>query len=293
MKTKMIVLWCAGLGIVIVAAGGIYRAQGTTISGVVIDHDTRMPVLDASVKFLPSQADADVSSLTTTSAIDGSFVLLPTDRSRGIVTAEAPGYAAAKRVWPSKKSNYLTIEMQRPVAITGKLLIADSGMPVDGTVTVVLEGQANGTVATVKTLAGSFRAEDLPPGRGYLLVRAPGMAPQVHGLEASAGTVMRNVEIRLQSEAAITGRILDEKGAPVANAEIRVRYSDVPPAFRGVLEMNLGGKPITLTDGVYRIQGLAPDTAVLIQAVHDSRSSVVSAVVLQSGERRQVDLVLR
>ena len=231
------------------------------------------------------------SSLTTTSAIDGSFVLLPNDRSQGIVTVSASGYATAKRVWPSKKGDYFTIEMQRPVTVAGRLL--RDGTPLDGIVTIVLEGRENGTAATIRTTFGSFRAGGLPPGKGYLLARAPGMAPQVYGLEANVGSVMQNIDIQLQPDASITGRMLDENGAPVTNGEIKVRYRDVPPAFRGILETNLSGKPITNTDGVYRIEGLAPETAVLIQAVHDSRSSVASAVVLQSGERRQIDLILR
>jgi protocatechuate 3,4-dioxygenase beta subunit len=104
---------------------------------------------------------------------------------------------------------------------------------------------------------------------------------------------MRSIEIRLQSEAVVAGRVLDVKGAPVTNAEIRVRYRDVPPAFRGILETNLGGKPITNVDGAYRIQGIAPERGVLIQAVRGAASSAISAVVLQSGEKRQMDLVVR
>jgi len=77
---------------------------------------------------------------------------------------------------------------------------------------------------------GTFRFEARVPGRWWLAaVTAPGYLPFAPewgaspvSLEARAGEVVRGITISVAPEVQYEGRVVDEKGAPVAAADVRI-----------------------------------------------------------------------
>ena len=150
--------------------------------------------------------------------------------------------------------------------IRGRVVSADSGTPVRRAQVRAqsAELRANRLVST--DAQGRFEFKDLPAGRWNLTASKAGYMTLRFGQKRSfeAGTpieiadaqVMERADFSLPKGAAITGKIFDEFGDPVANARVQVlRYQTV----QGQRRLNAaGGGDQTDDTGAYRIYGLAP-----------------------------------
>lgn len=278
-------------------AVAIQFAQNPTISGRIVDSKTGDSVVRASIMFrVPSRRDRSgrtikAFEMQTTSDESGDFEMIPQDQTQGIVTVSAPGYATAKRAWPSKRSQG-PIELERPVTVAGRLYNGDSDSPADGKVVVIVQHPKNMVLANLETRNGMFQATGLPSGRTLIVVKNREMAPVVIERDFEPGAVARDIVVRLRPAGMLTGHIFNDKGQPVAGAEIRVRYPRAPASQRGLLEGYIGGKTRTGPDGAYAVQGIVPEMAMTVQARVQTKASPLSETVLQVNERREMNIVI-
>jgi protocatechuate 3,4-dioxygenase beta subunit len=93
------------------------------------------------------------------------------------------------------------------------------------------ENQAEAGDYTAMTGAdGTFRIEDIVPGRYHLFAERTGLldADKQRGrtegrlLTIAAGQEVKDIHVRLQAAAVVRGRVTDEDGDPLANAEVTV-----------------------------------------------------------------------
>jgi hypothetical protein len=113
-------------------------------------------------------------------------------------------------------------------AFEGRVVSAADGSPVPGA--QLTFSRAEEASSVVARSDGTFRFEARVAGRWSLAaVTAPGFLPFAPAwgaspvsLEARAGEVVRGVTITLAPEVRYEGRVVDEKDAPVAGAEVRI-----------------------------------------------------------------------
>ena len=98
-------------------------------------------------------------------------------------------------------------------------------------VELIAENQAQGGDYTAVSGAdGAFRIENILPGRYRLFVERPGLLDtdkshqrsEGRVLALSAGQELKNISVRLQAAAVLRGRVADEDGDPLPNAEVTV-----------------------------------------------------------------------
>ena len=130
------------------------------------------------------------------------------------------------------------------VCLLGLTAAAQSRAIIDGFVTkdpgsepvkkalieLIAENQSSGGDYTATTAAdGSFHIEGIIPGRYHLFVERTGfLENRAHAegrvLTLSAGQQLKDLQIRLQAAAIVRGRVTDEDGDPLANAQVAVMH---------------------------------------------------------------------
>jgi hypothetical protein len=150
--------------------------------------------------------------------------------------------------------------------IRGRVVAADTGTPVRRAQVRAQAGELRATRLVSTDAQGGFEFKDLPAGRWTLTASKAGYMTLRYGqkrsfeagapIDVSDGQVMDRADFALPKGAAITGRVFDEYGDPVANARVQVlRYQMV----QGQRRLNpAGGGDQTDDTGAYRIYGLAP-----------------------------------
>jgi uncharacterized GH25 family protein len=215
------------------------------LRGRVVDPDGR-PVAGLRVKaghssMTPIQAGLDLcpplKRLQTTDA-DGRFTLAPLAATSWAVTVHAPGFQPWSRVVKPDVGELL-VQLSTGLALSGLVLGAD-GAPLDGA-QVLLGGASQdefeGDTQTTQTVSGRFRFEALLPTEHATL----GVSAAGHALFVLEGVVVDEpdappLELRLEPERPIAGRVVDEHDEPVPGAEVTVRGDRrVAPAGRSSL----------------------------------------------------------
>ena len=150
-------------------------------------------------------------------------------------------------------------------AIAGTVTIA-SGQPAAGARVMLNGGGGDGPVSRTTTTdtRGQFVFEGLRAGRYNVMVQKPGYVSISYGQRrvGGAGTQIpltdgerRNIEILLPKGAVITGMVLDERGEPAINANVRpMRYT----LMTGGRRAQQAGGAQTDDRGIYRLHSLQP-----------------------------------
>jgi RNA polymerase sigma factor (sigma-70 family) len=222
---------------------GTLRLEGQVID----EHDA--PVAKAMVAI-----DANPPIVVETEA-DGSFVfdkLIPRDY-RLEATAN-DGYAGPARLRLTEKPEPVTLRLKRggtvEVAVTDKA----NGAPIKA---AAVELRSTLTWKATTNAEGVATLKGVGPVWAPLAVRADGFAPaDVHVSASGNPDSAHRVAVALQHGAAISGRVVDEAGKPVAAARVYATSASEPflvvdPRRDGVLSG---------TDGKFSLPAVAPGT---------------------------------
>jgi len=165
-----------------------------------------------------------------------------------------------------------------PAALAGAVLagrvVTAGGEPVAGAEIVLCSVSWRGQPAGIQALSdatGHFQFTDLGPGVFDLRASRNGFAAKVVlGVESPAvSQTVRAVdlgEITLGPGAAIEGRVTDRRGAPIAQAEVRI---ECPDFFPWNLLPGARNEPLaTGPDGRFRIEDLTPDSLCSLSIRH-------------------------
>ncbi len=193
--------------------------------------------------------------------------------------AQVPGTAAAKPAGSSAIEGIVTKEPgSEPVKKALIELIAESQTQ-------------GGDYTAVSGPDGGFRIEGILPGRYHLFAERTGLLEidkhraRADGrvLTLSGGQELRDLRIRLQAAAVVRGRVTDEDGDPLANAQVSVLRQTFAS---GRSKVEQAGGERTNDLGEYRIAGLAAGNYyVSVSPPPDFRSLIEAAGVAAADAR--------
>ena len=151
----------------------------------------------------------------------------------------------------------------KTVSVTGIVTEADTaGATIPWAVVLLTDLGSRTTRATATDARGSFRFDDVEPGRYSVSASRPGLFPRPEGSDSSETLLVTEAEpktitLSLIRGASIAGRIRDRNGLPAANQPISLsqvqRYDD-----QLILEDSTVGTVVTDLRGAFRFFGLPP-----------------------------------
>jgi hypothetical protein len=189
----------------------------------------------------------------------------------------------------------LTSKLPASATIDGIVIKDPGGEPVKkAIIELIAEDQQQGGNYTAVTGAdGNFRIEDVKPGRYHLFAERTGYVDSTSRggrsrgriLTLTAGQELKQIQIRFAAAAIVSGRITDEDGDPLENAEVTVLRRTFSP---GQSRLQQVASERTNDLGEYRIPDLAagsyylsvnppPDFKSLLEAENSSASGKSSS----------------
>ena len=189
------------------------------------------------------------------------------------------------------------IRLEAGFTAAGTVADAESGEPIgDAEVTLAGKGGSAPTRTARSDATGAFKVKGLPAGkyevraiaRGFLRSKQP-------ALELPDGGV-KDLGIALERGGSISGRVLDDRGKPLSSALVQPSMAFTTDAEWNAASESIAGIGVeTDAEGRYRLEGLPPHGAYLIQASAGGFAPVRSTRI-QVGRKQDVtsvDLVLR
>jgi protocatechuate 3,4-dioxygenase beta subunit len=263
-------------------------ASAATLSGRVVDARGR-PVPGARVLALRLRGPAETeAAFEATADADGRFAVARLAAGRYRLLVEAPGFASAEPPpFQLPGSDIVVALAGDATSIAGRVLAA--GAPAGGArVRLAAAAGATAVRETATRADGSFSFAGL--GSGAYRVRADRGALASPAVEARAGEP-GSLELALQPGASIPGRVVDDRGAAVPDAEVRLesgaddplpelartdatgRFAagPLPPGERRLLARKAGyvaRGPITVPVPEGQPRALPPVTLELARAAH-------------------------
>jgi protocatechuate 3,4-dioxygenase beta subunit len=159
--------------------------------------------------------------------------------------------------------------------IKGKVLAAETNAPIRRAQVRLMSPELRGGRVATSDPDGRFEFRDLPKGRYTLNASKAGFVSMQYGqrrafeqgkpIEMLDAQVMDTADFRLPRGSAITGRILDEFGEPVADAMVQAMQYQYVGGQRQLMPTGRGGQTNDL--GQYRIYGLSPGDYIVSAAV--------------------------
>ena len=229
----------------------------TILMGRVQQLDGRTPAAGALVRFEGGAVTPWVEA-----GPDGTFRLagVPTGPGRVVADGGALGHAEQVLHPGAAPAPGLALILARPAVLAGRIVDASSGQPVPRA-RVVAHGDSALVLAGSSGLDGRYRLEGLAPGRYRVKVDEPGHVPyERDDVRVDAGATVR-LDLPLTLGAALSGRVVDARGAPVAGATGRLARGDTSRGPFGGLPFRRGADDVafrTGPDGTFKASRLAP-----------------------------------
>ncbi len=168
---------------------------------------------------------------------------------------------------------------------------AGSGASLEG-VSVLVTGTGHGgeevRVTALSDAKGDVAFARLPAGVGYVLRLTSKGDPAVDrpDVEVKAGRDKDLGKIEIGATAALSGKVVDEAGKPIAGAEVRILtgFESILDVLGNMAELfgTLGREPTPLAkaatadDGRFRFEGLPPGPLVIVAGAAGKRQTVFS-----------------
>lgn len=180
--------------------------------------------------------------------------------------------------------------------ITGVVVIADSGLPLDG-VRVTLSGaEIRGSRRAQTDDDGRFAFAGLPGGRytlsasrtGYVGVtygqREPGAGRAGTPIQLVQGQTIGDIRLPIPKGGVITGLVFDEKGRPSVGTPVRVSRWVMTTGERRLAS---AGSSSTDDRGMYRAYGLAPGSYIVHAIPRNPTSELYTAEAFEALRQAQ------
>ena len=167
---------------------------------------------------------------------------------------------------PQDRTRGAAQELAGTAVIRGRVVAADTGTPVRRAQVRAVAAGARGNRIVTTDEQGRFELRDLSAGRWNITASKAGFVTMSFGqrrpfeagrpIEVTDDQIMERADLVLPRGAAITGRLLDEFGDPVARARVQAhRYQLV----QGVRRLTPVGRRAESDDtGGFRLYGLMP-----------------------------------
>lgn len=285
------------------------------IRGMVTDKDHR-PLGGVRIRAaLDGARNALSRGRALTDPKEGRFVLKNLRPGRYILSARKEGYLPAFASNVQAGTRNVRIVMKRAAAVTGRVVVAKTGKPMQEFLVGVYADRAMRPGAPrpmvrawerIRDPEGRFRVEGLQRGRYVVAVRAEGYTdgysdPLALEEEAVGGPVT----ISLERGFVLTGEVIDAHGRPVAGARVEL----VPGAFRpdlmpgissifskveGISPSETPLNRIALTDGKgrFRIADAEPGTYCLCVTHPEYKEGVLPGVTVDRKDLNRAGRVM-
>lgn len=249
-------------------AGRVTRADGRGVA-------------DAQVYTTDSFSWHEAAQATTSA--DGAFEI--TDLPPGVyklsVRHEGTGANTSRTV--EAPTTDLQIVLAPTVTLRGRVLDAGSRQPVPRYQLALMSGGDQGSSSRnldAEDPSGAFSLEDVAIGEARLTISAEGYASKaVSDLTLEEGNEPPLLEVLLEAEAAVRGRVTSQGGGPLAEADVSVKT----PRDANV-------DVTTDEDGEYDLRGVAPGELTL---EFSAQGYVTETRTLDSRESTRLDVTLK
>ncbi len=232
--------------------GAVSLRPGVALSGLVVDANTGIPIVDAEVGVLSND-----QLWRSTSDAQGRFVirdLMPDSRIRLYARADGFTEELTGMIEVARRDAPIRLEMGRSATMSG-VVTDSSGYPVARAVVTLFGFQPGRSAAVTRNRVadaqGRFAFREVPPGRVFVSASGKGYAPSLYApFELEPGQDLEGVGISLKGGATISGRIIDPRGMPLAGASIGLYQRLMTPyGSKSVLV----GRSRAGSDGAFRL----------------------------------------
>ncbi|HKO58766.1 MAG TPA: carboxypeptidase regulatory-like domain-containing protein [Thermoanaerobaculia bacterium] len=258
------------------------------VSGRVVDAASTQPVTQFSVAVVRRGGFSSPMPSTPFRADDGTFTVDVPPGSYELQVA-APGYARGTatgiEVEEGKNAENVEVKLERGARLAGR--VTSGGAPVSGATVRVQDSASPAAMMmmpdrnppqAVTDANGDYLLDSLAPGERTISVNKDGYVAQRKTVEVSAAREAR-LDVELVRGRELRGRVVDESGQPVANAEVHQQVGMFPTY----------GQIRSDSDGVFRLGNLA-DTPLTIVV---SKSGYMDAKVENVDPASSVTVTLR
>lgn len=304
--------------------GDIALDRGLALAGVIVDTQGA-PVADAEVVVsardmleafegftprdgLPWEFDAARErndSAVGRSDAHGRFALRGLEPGSVALYARAEGYEFGKLAGLAAGGRDVELTLRPAAVIELELLDADTRAPLrDVEIEAVRHAfQTQLPLAVVARVDGLHEVIGVGPHELHLALHAPGHASGVTRLRGLAAGERRHETLTLPREAVLTGRVVDELGAPLRGVNLwaarvdedgAILLAEPPPPDDGPARVSPGDAfTASGADGRFRLDGLHPSALRLhVELYQSGRVMTKLDLELEPGEQRDLgDLV--
>ena len=250
----------------------IVLENGVRVSGSVRQKETGAPATDIEVLLRGTPADNDLPDIVARTDSNGAFVfdrLCPVQYQLVIYDA-AKGYTSTQHprlnLLEKKDVTDLALEISAGASISGRVIYQETGEPIPG-VRVWIPYVRHPVVLreTVSDQAGKYLLDHLPEGTYPIRHVVPdGVVQEVHSTEEgapperevtlTADQQVEGVDIGFERGVAVSGRVTDARGNPIAGA--RLHAFSVPLGGGGQAFRTRTSEVATAADGAYQLWGV-------------------------------------
>jgi protocatechuate 3,4-dioxygenase beta subunit len=300
-----LVFVCITIAIPPVSASAQVASRSVTIEGTIKQFGTGVPLRGLLTWLEPGGVFRNVRSDGV-----GRFRVDIAVRSEVRVRAASPDHISEYKVFPIPEGNGLRFDFElEPAVSTSGHIVDSAGQPVSGAlIRIVYPGEAppprdyeeTGNVET-DSLGRFYLPFVKSQGRFVLEILKPGLLP-AHSQELTArGKPIANIVIPVQLRPGLTlsGRVVDDAGAPVEGAWVRFSYQADPSVAPSVArasqsETVRGGytKVETGPDGRFSVSGLPAAPFRVLVAHPNGRYAPTRASYANVGEFSSQELLL-